>query len=69
LTDRFSSETSNLVLLLSVAAKFADLVDEKFADLVDEEFADLVDEKVKGSRPDNKIQSPRSPQTAPIDEG
>jgi hypothetical protein len=40
-----------------------------FADLVDENFADLVDEKVEGSRPDNKIQSPRSPQSAPIDEG
>jgi hypothetical protein len=25
--------------------------------------------KVEGSRPDYKIQSPRSPQTAPIDEG
>jgi hypothetical protein len=32
-------------------------------------FADLVDEKVEGSRPDNKIQSPRSPRSAPIDEG
>jgi hypothetical protein len=31
--------------------------------------ADLVDEKVEGSRPDNKIQSPRSPRSAPIDEG
>jgi hypothetical protein len=41
----------------------------KFADLVDENFADLVDEKVEGSRPDNKIQSPRSPRSAPIDEG
>jgi hypothetical protein len=40
-------------LLLSAAAKFADLVDEK----------------VEGSRPDNKIQSPRSPRSAPIDEG
>jgi non-homologous end joining protein Ku len=49
--------------------KLADLVDEKFADLVDEKFADLVDEKVEGSRPDNKIQSPRSPRSAPIDEG
>jgi hypothetical protein len=34
-----------------------------------EKFADLVDEKVEGSRPDNKIQSPRSPRLAPIDEG
>jgi hypothetical protein len=34
-----------------------------------EKFADLVDEKVEGSRPDNKIQSPRSPRSAPIDEG
>jgi hypothetical protein len=40
-------------LLLSAAAKFADLVDEK----------------VEGSRPDDKIQSPRSPWSAPIDEG
>jgi hypothetical protein len=40
-------------LLLSAAAKFVDLVDEK-------------DE---GSRPDNKIQSPRSSRSAPIDEG
>jgi hypothetical protein len=48
-------------LLLSAAVKFADLVDEKFAD--------LVDEKVERSRPDNKIQSPRSPRSAPIDEG
>jgi hypothetical protein len=40
-------------LLLSIAAKFADLVDEK----------------AEGSRPDNKIQSPRSPRSAPIDEG
>jgi hypothetical protein len=31
--------------------------------------ADFVDEKLEGSRPDNKIQSPRSPRTAPIDEG
>jgi hypothetical protein len=55
--------------------KFADVVAAaslaaaKFADLVDENFVDLVDEKVEGSRPDNKIQSPRSPRTAPIDEG
>jgi hypothetical protein len=39
-------------LLLSAAAKFADLVDEK----------------VEGSHPDDKIQSPRSPRSAPIDE-
>jgi hypothetical protein len=52
-----------------VDEKFADLVDEKLADLVDEKLADLVDEKVEGSRPDNKIQSPRSPWSAPIDEG
>jgi hypothetical protein len=32
-------------------------------------FANLVDGKVEGSRPDNKIQSPRSPRSAPIDEG
>jgi hypothetical protein len=32
-------------------------------------FVDLLDEKVEGSRPDNKIQSPRSPRSAPIDEG
>jgi hypothetical protein len=32
-------------------------------------FADLLDEKVEGSRPDDKIQSPRSPWSAPIDEG
>jgi hypothetical protein len=32
-------------------------------------FADLLDEKVEGSRPDNKIQSSRSPRSAPIDEG
>jgi hypothetical protein len=32
-------------------------------------FADLVDEKAEGSRPDDKIQSPRSPRSAPIDEG
>jgi non-homologous end joining protein Ku len=65
------------LLLLSAATKFVDLVDEKFADLVDKKFADLidekladlVDEKVEGFRPDNKIQSPRSPRTAPIDEG
>jgi hypothetical protein len=41
------------LLLLSAAEKFADLVDEKF----------------EGSRPDNKIQSSRSPRSAPIDEG
>jgi hypothetical protein len=41
------------LLLLSAAAKFADLFDGK----------------VDGSRPDNKIQSPRSPWSAPIDEG
>jgi hypothetical protein len=40
-------------LLLSAAAKFADLVKRKF----------------EGSRPDNKIQSPRSLWSAPIDEG
>jgi hypothetical protein len=56
-------------MLLLAAAKFVDLVDEKFVDLVDEKLADLVDEKVEGSRPDNKIQSPRSPRSAPIDEG
>jgi hypothetical protein len=39
-------------LLLSAAAKFVDLLDEK----------------VEGSRPDNKIQSPRSSRSAPIDE-
>jgi hypothetical protein len=32
-------------------------------------FVDLVDKKVEGSRPDNKIQSLRSPRSAPIDEG
>jgi hypothetical protein len=42
---------------------------KKFADLVDEKLVDLVDKKVKGSRPDNKIQSPRSPRSAPIDKG
>jgi hypothetical protein len=57
------------IWLLLVAEKFADLVDEKLADLVDEKFADLVDEKVEGSCPDNKIQSSRSPRSAPIDEG
>jgi hypothetical protein len=65
------------IWLLLVAKKFANLIDEKlsdlvdkiFADLVDENFADLVDEKVEGSRPDNKIQSSRSPRSAPIDEG
>jgi hypothetical protein len=56
-------------LLLLAATKFVDLVDEKFADLVDEKFADLVNEKVEGFRPDDKIQSPRSPRSAPIDEG
>jgi hypothetical protein len=40
-------------LLLSAAAKFVDLLDEK----------------VERSRPDNKIQSPRSPRSVPIDEG
>jgi hypothetical protein len=30
---------------------------------------DFVDKKLEGSRPDNKIQSPRSPRSAPIDEG
>jgi hypothetical protein len=49
--------------------KFADLVDEKFADIADGKFADIADGKVEGSRPDNKIQSPRSPRSAPIDEG
>jgi hypothetical protein len=53
----------------SVEAIWLLLVAEKFADLVDEKLADLVDEKVEGSRPDNKIQSPRSPRSAPIDEG
>jgi hypothetical protein len=48
-------------LLLSAAAKFTDLVDEKLAD--------IADGKVEGSRPDNKIQSSRSPRSAPIDEG
>jgi hypothetical protein len=42
-----------IYLLLSVAIKFADFLDER----------------VEGSRPDNKIQSPRSPRSAPIDEG
>jgi hypothetical protein len=46
------SVESILLLLLLAAAKFADLVDER----------------VEGSRPDNKIQSPRSPRSAPIDE-
>jgi hypothetical protein len=32
-------------------------------------FVNFVDEKVEGSRPDDKIQSPRSPRSAPIDEG
>jgi hypothetical protein len=32
-------------------------------------FAGLIDGKVEGSRPDNKIQSSRSPRSAPIDEG
>jgi hypothetical protein len=32
-------------------------------------FADFVNGKAEGSRPDNKIQSPRSPRSAPIDEG
>jgi hypothetical protein len=34
-------------LLLSVAAKFADFLDEKLADIVDGKFADLVDESLK----------------------
>jgi hypothetical protein len=34
-----------------------------------EKFTDLVNRKVEGSRPDYKIQSPRSPRSAPIDEG
>jgi hypothetical protein len=42
-----------IFLLLSAAAKFVDLVVEK----------------VEGSFPDDKIQSPRSPRSAPIDEG
>jgi hypothetical protein len=42
-----------LLLLLSAAIKFVDHVDEK----------------VEGSRPDDKIQSPRFPRSAPIDEG
>jgi hypothetical protein len=33
-----------------------------------EKFADLLDEKAEGSRPDYKIQSPRSPRWAQIDE-
>jgi hypothetical protein len=32
-------------------------------------FADLLDEKVEGSRPDDKIKSPRSPRSAPVDKG
>jgi hypothetical protein len=32
-------------------------------------FANLIDGKVEGSRPDDKILSPRSPRSAPIDEG
>jgi hypothetical protein len=32
-------------------------------------FANLVDRKIEGSRPDDKIQSSRSPRSAPIDEG
>jgi hypothetical protein len=32
-------------------------------------FAHFVDGKVEGSRPDDKIQSLRSPWSAPIDEG
>jgi hypothetical protein len=32
-------------------------------------FVDLLDGKVEGFRPDNKIQSLRSPRSAPIDEG
>jgi hypothetical protein len=31
--------------------------------------ADLLDVKIEGSRPDNKIQSSRSPRSALIDEG
>jgi hypothetical protein len=37
--------------------------------LVAAKFADLIDGKVEGSHPDNKIQSPRSLRSAPIDEG
>jgi hypothetical protein len=33
------------------------------------EFVDLVDGKVEGSRLNDKIQSSRSPRSAPIDEG
>jgi hypothetical protein len=58
-----------VIWLLLVAEKFVDLVDERLADLVDEKFADIADGKVEGSRPNNKIQSPRSPRSAPIDEG
>jgi hypothetical protein len=36
--------------------------------VVDDELK-VVDDELEGSRPDNKIQSSRSPQTAPIDEG
>jgi hypothetical protein len=34
-----------------------------------QKFVDLIDRKVEGSRQDDKIQSPRSPRSAPIDEG
>jgi hypothetical protein len=32
-------------------------------------FVDLLAKKVEGSRPDDKIQSPRSPRSVPINEG
>jgi hypothetical protein len=32
-------------------------------------FTDLLDGKLEGSHPDDKIQSSRSPRSAPIDEG
>jgi hypothetical protein len=37
--------------------------------MMSKKFADIADGKVEESRPDNKIQSPRSPRSAPIDEG
>jgi hypothetical protein len=46
-------DSRSWLLLLLAATKFVDLVDGKF----------------EGSRPDDKIQSPRSPRSAPIDEG
>jgi hypothetical protein len=69
---------TNLVLeiIAKVASSLSDLADEEVDEAIWKlllsaaaKIVEFVDGKVEGSRPDNKIQSPRSPRSAPIDEG